>query len=190
MDILQGIGNLFLSQGTLAPVGEGMGFGQFGADHAMNELGVAHLRPIANHGRRQLRVEHRCRDLTDVSVQQFEILLAGMDDLFNMGIRQHLPQAVQRADGWDINDSGEVVRCDLDQLQTRHKAVLTDKLRIQREMRALAKATAEVFQSVGVRDVVEVRRAHCSSQSGRPEVKNQRSPCDSVCMKLKLSLRY
>ena len=169
MDILQGIGNLLLSQGTLAPVGEGVGFGQLDPDHAMDKLGVAYLRPITNHGRCHLRVEHRRRDLADNRVQQFKVLLASMNDLFNVGIRKDLPQTVQRTDGWDVNDSGQALHRDLDKLQTRYEAVLTHELRVQREMLALAKAAAEVCQSVGFRNVMEVRRVHCASQQGDGE---------------------
>src|SRR5213593_576495 len=93
-----------------------------------------------------------------------------MDDLFNVGIRKDLLKTVQRTDGWDVNDSGQALHRDLDELQTRHEAVLTHELRIQREMLALAKATAEVCQSVGIRNVMEVRRTHCASRLGRWEV--------------------
>ena len=166
MDILQGIGNLLLSQGTLAPVGEGVGFSELDADHAMDKLGVAYLCPITNHRRCHLRVEYRRRDLADNRVQQFKVLLAAMDDLFNVEIRKHCPKTVQRTDGWDINDSGQALHRDLDKLQTGHETILTHELRIQRKMLALAKVTAEVCQSVGIGDVVDVRMVHCAVNWG------------------------
>ena len=83
----------------------------------LNQICISDLRTEAEHGRRDLRVKKRLRNLPSMNRKEVKILATCMHDFFDMWIADQVPKRRKRSlglDGGKIDDGRKVMRGDLD----------------------------------------------------------------------------
>src|SRR5215510_13639649 len=103
-----------------------MGFRQLRAVESLDQVRIGDLGAIPDHGGGNLGVEKRLRNLSCVDGEKIEVLPAGVDDFFNLGITDEFPEDVERSSrlhGRKVDDSSSGGGGDLDQFEPRNKGV-------------------------------------------------------------------
>src|SRR6476660_9950464 len=76
-DIFQRVRDLVSRKRSRAPIGKGMGFRQFRAVEPLDQVRIGNLGAIPDHGRGDLGIKKRLRDLSCMEGEQIEVLPAG-----------------------------------------------------------------------------------------------------------------
>ena len=128
------IGDLVRGKRPSTPIGERMSLGQLGSMYALDQICIGDLRAEAQHRRSDLRVEKRLGNLPGMERKKVKILATRMHDFFDVWIADQVPKWGKRPlglDGRKIDDGGNVMRGDLNQLQFGDEAIFADEFRIQ-----------------------------------------------------------
>ena len=96
--------------------------------------------------------------------KKVEILPAGVDNFFDLGITDEFPEDVERSTGLHgrkVDDSSGGGGGNLDQFEPRYKGVFPDEFRIQSQSRTLPQHVAEGFKRTLVSHIWQRRIGGC-----------------------------
>src|SRR4029079_710588 len=99
LDIFQRVCDLVSRKRSCAPVSKGMGFRQLRAVEPLDQVRIGNLGAISDHGGGDLGIKKRPRDLSCMEGEQIEVLPAGVNNFFNLGITDEFPEHVERSAG-------------------------------------------------------------------------------------------
>ena len=151
------VSELSRRQRSLQPVGAGLLLADFETQQALYQRAVTQRKPVADHGRRDLRVVQGRGPATQRELQHLQIFRAGVQHLDHVRIGQQRPQGAQIAQRHRIDEPGGVAIAHLDQRQTRIKGIRAHELGIEGDRRATTPVRRRRDQLRGPGDQVRGR---------------------------------
>ena len=150
LNVPLGVAQLLFGQGPLQPVRELRFLVQLDPEHRPDEFRITHLERIARERARDLSIENSGQGYPRVPFENRHVLLAGMEDLCDLGIAKERPQRFDVGNGKRVEDARFPGDAKLDQAQLREIGALPDEFRVNRTERLRPGTTAELADVVAV----------------------------------------